>query len=61
MEQTQIQPRYLSQQDAMKWLDVTRPTLIKLEKTHKLPCIRLGGLVRYDRVDIENYMAGKKN
>jgi len=48
----------LTRKDVMRMLQVSLPTVIRLEAHGKLPALRLGaGSVRYRREDVQKFIA----
>jgi excisionase family DNA binding protein len=56
-----IIPRLLSASDAAKYLAISERTLFELTKTQKLPAVRIGRAVRYDKSDLDAFIASAKN
>lgn len=57
VEKALARPAYLSREDAMQELGVSRATLLKLEKEEGLPVRWLGGnLYRYRRIDLDAWL-----
>jgi excisionase family DNA binding protein len=56
-----IIPRLLSASDAAKYLAISERTLFELTKTQKLSAVRIGRAVRYDKSDLDTFIASAKN
>jgi excisionase family DNA binding protein len=51
---------YLTKQEAIKFLSISRPTFDKLRKNGKLKEIKLGGRVLFDKTDIIEFIEKSK-
>jgi excisionase family DNA binding protein len=55
-------PRYLDTDEAARYLNVSRSTVVRLTQAGNLRCTRpSAGVVRYDRQDLDSFMNARKS
>ncbi|MCA9055957.1 MAG: helix-turn-helix domain-containing protein [Planctomycetaceae bacterium] len=59
-ESTEVSRLLLTAEQAAEALTISPRKLWELTNTGQLPCVRIGRAVRYDRADLEAWIAAQK-
>ena len=59
-DQSEQYPKYLNKKQACHYLNVSYNTLNKFKADEDFPCSVVGGVVRYNRDELDKYMLSKK-